>query len=580
MAPTQFGYDEIVPVRLAVVALLAAGGCWAQFVRDWHRVSTPHFELVSRYDPALAGPLLGELEWARAVLEESFGGNPRPDRRVLIYIPDSPYEFEQNSPSAWATGFYAQLPYRDVIVLRQWSRARQALLHEYTHLMLRRQGGRYPAWFEEGLAEYFSTLRMENQGPVAGEAIPNSLSLLRQAGWLPLSYFLEAESPRELNSQAVAGRFYAQSWLYVHMLRLSPAYKDRFSQFQNLLAEQVSTEQALSRVYGKSPEDWDADARSWFRRSGFPVERLKPPPEGAAAAKPEVEQIGEPEVEITRLTLTAHRMPAPQARSEYDRLSRLAGARCDLQASLGDLAYAARLWRQAAAHYSAAIGCGAGQENLAEGLQTELSRQPPAATAELESFTPETAAGFASFMLGVGRFFERDYAGALDAFRNAGGLVGEDLFRMSRLEALAHARLGQFESALAAVERLERMAQSSEQKLTAQLTREDVERARARAAGPAREPFSRSVLRQYQRLDGVVTRVDCLGGRARFWVEAGGQTFKLLVVDPQAVTRGGETSGPLEFACGPQRREVIIGYQEQADASTETTGRIRYLEFR
>ena len=568
-----------MPVRLAFVALLAAGCCWAQLVRGWHKVSTPHFELVSRYDPALAAPLLVDLEWARAVFDANLGVRPRGDRRVLIYIPASPYEFEQYSPSAWANGFYAQLPYREVIVLRRWFQTRHALLHEYTHLMLRRQGGRYPAWFEEGLAEYFSTLRAEKDGPVVGDAIHNSLALLRQTGWLPLSYFLDAESPRELNSQAVAGRFYAQSWLYVHMMRLSPSYKDRFSQFQNLLAEQVSTGQALSRIYGKSPEDWDADARSWLQRSGFPLERLNPPA-AAAAAKPEVEQIGELEVEIARLTLTAHRMPAPQARSEYDRLSRLASGRCGLQASLGDLAYAARLWRQAAAHYSAAADCGVPRQDLAEGLQTALSRQPLAAAGELESFTPETSLDFANFMLGVGRFFERDYAGALDAFRRAGGLAGEDLFRMTRLEALAHAWLGQFELALAAAERLERMAQSPEQKLTAQITREDVERARARASGPSREPFSRNVLSQYQRLDGVVTRVDCLGSRARFWVEAGGQTFKLLVADPQEVTRGGETSEPLEFACGPQRKEVIVGYQQQTDASTETTGRIRYLEFR
>lgn len=566
-------------VRLAFIALLAAAGCWAQLVRDWHRVSTPHFELVSPYDPALAAPLLGQLEWVRAVFEANLGVKPRGDRRILIYIPDSPREFEQNSPSPWAAGFYAQLPYRDVIMLRQWFPSRQALLHEYVHLILRRQGGRYPAWFEEGLAEYFSTLRAEKAGPVAGEAISSSLSLLRRSGLLPLSYFSQGEPPPELNSRSVAGRFYAQSWLYVHMMRLSPSYKDRFAEFQSLLAEQISTGQALSRVYNKSPEKWDADARSWLRRSAFPVEQLEPP-EARAEATPEIQRIGELEVNIARLTLTASRMPAAQARSEYGRVSRLAAGRCDLDASLGDLAYAARLWRQAAAHYRAAIGCGAGKEQLAEGLQIALSRQPSAATAELESFTAETSAGFTSFTLGVGRFFEQDYTGALDAFRSAGGLASEDLFRMTRLEALAHARLGQFEAALAAAGRLEQMAQSTEQRLTAQITREDVERARARAASPPDEPFSRNVLRQYQRLDGVVTRVDCLGSRARFWVEAGGRTVKLLVADPQEVTRGGDTGEPLEFVCGPQRREVIVGYQEQADSSTETAGRIRYLEFR
>ena len=136
----------------------------AQLVKDWHAVETPHFELVSRYDPAKVGALLEDLEWARAVFETNFGLKSRLDRQALILVPDSPYEYEQLSPSKLAGGFYLSAPWRDIIVLKELPDARHALLHEYTHLILRHQGGRWPLWFHEGTAEYYATTAEEQGG--------------------------------------------------------------------------------------------------------------------------------------------------------------------------------------------------------------------------------------------------------------------------------------------------------------------------------------------------------------------------------------------------------------------------------
>lgn len=563
--------------RLALVLAALALAFPAQPAREWRRVVTPHFELISPHSPSETSTLLAGLEWAHAVFAANFGTRARWGRRVLILIPAGPDEFEKMAPTPWAHGFYAEVPYRDIIVLRRLSQARHGLLHEYTHLALRRTGFRYPQWFEEGTAEYFATMRNSSSGPMAGETITDHLVLLGKASWLPVSYFLERTVLNALNNRDAAARFYAQSWLYVHMMRLSPDYRDRFNEFQALLGDGVGTGEALARIYGKKPEDWERDARAWLRRTSFSGELLKPPAP-AAAYKPEIQPVTGLEVEIARLTLLAVRMPLAEVRAEYERLSRLAGRRCEVEAPLGDLAYASGLWPQAAAHYQAAVQCGLRKEELTEGLQLALSRAPGAAATELGPLTMETSAGFANFMLGTGRFFEGDFAGALEAFAQADGLIGDDLFRMTRLKALAHARLNQFAEASEAAAGLAQLARSPEQKISAQLTVEDVERAR-RAAETTEEPYSRVVLRGLNRLDGAVTRVDCLGSQARFWIEAGGQTFKLLVADPSEVTSGGEGK-PLEFACGPQRKEVIVGYQDQTDAATETTGRIRYLEFR
>jgi hypothetical protein len=87
-------------------------------------------------------------------------------------------------------------------------------------------------------------------------------------------------------------------------------------------------------------------------------------------------------------------------------------------------------------------------------------------------------------------------------------------------------------------------------------------------------------LRGLTRLDGEVIRVDCMGQRARFWVQLGSETKKLLIADPSEVVSGGEGAAQLEFRCGTQKRAVTIGYAEQRDPGTDTVGRIKYMQFR
>ena len=113
-------------LRLLVVAVSCAS---AQLVKDWRAVETPHFELVSRYDPAKVGALVEDLEWARAIFETNFGLKSRLDRKALILVPDSPYDYEQLSPSKQSGGYYLAAPWRDIILLKELFNARHGLLH-------------------------------------------------------------------------------------------------------------------------------------------------------------------------------------------------------------------------------------------------------------------------------------------------------------------------------------------------------------------------------------------------------------------------------------------------------------------
>lgn len=548
----------------------------AQLVRDWHSVKTPHFEIISRHDPEKIRPLLSDLEWARSVFEANLGFKSRIDREVLILIPDSPLEYEQMSPSKFVAGYYKAAPWRDLIVLRDLQDARHGLLHEFTHLVLHHEGGRWPAWYNEGTAEFFAEMRRTDKGVEVGRPDGHRISILASGAWIPISYVVNLESPSLLNSVDAGHRFYAQSWLYVHMLHISPSYRTGLQRFRILIVEGVPTEDALRRVYKKPLTQFDEDARQWYKQRHYPVDYYRRPPEPGTRAT--AHSIGDLDVELAKATVSGADRHG-RAESSYRRLAQVAGDQCQHQTALGDLAYASHLFTQASLHYEKAIKCGVDPSGLAKGLESVLAYRSDVSVGELETVVALTGGVRSRYLLGIARYFAGDYEEALKALADVSGLPHDDEFRARRARALALAKLNRHSDARAEAEKLLSLARDSYQRQSADLTAQDVERERRRSE-TAPVPAHQAFLRRLSRIDGEVIRVDCMGGRARFWVRAGSETRKLIVADPSEVITGGATATKLEFNCGPQKRPVTIGYTEQTDPATDTVGRIKYMQFR
>jgi tetratricopeptide (TPR) repeat protein len=417
-------------------------------------------------------------------------------------------------------------------------------------------------------------MRRTKEGVEVGAPIAGRIQTLRKATWLPAAYLFSVDAVSKLPSREVVQVFYAQSWLYIHMLHLAPTYRDSFSKFQLLIADGLPAEEALRRAYGKTVAEFDEDARSWFRRGRFPTEILQAPPEPVWNVSAEV--MGDLDVEIVRTTVAAFGPTRPGAASDYARLARVAGDRCEIQAALGDLAFASRQFLQASAHYREAIRCGRNARELVQVLEAAMSYRGDCRLEELEFLVAISGSGRSHYLLARGRFFAGDYEGALRELEKASGLDQRDEFDMTRLKALSLARLGRFAEAQTAAEKLRSLARDTEQHESAQLTVDDVQRARQVAE---QVPPRTALLRQLTRLDGEVIRVDCMGERARFWVRSGSETKKLIIVNPNEVVTGPD-GATLEFRCGTQRRAVVIGYEARNDPTTETVGRIRYIEFR
>ena len=99
-----------------------------------------------------------------------------------------------------------------------YASGREIGFHEYVHWLLERSGAVYTRWYEEGLAEFLSTVRSEGAKATLGRPpLRGSLARLKEEAF-GLSRQAETGSQVVLkeSEQEKEDLFYARSWAMVH----------------------------------------------------------------------------------------------------------------------------------------------------------------------------------------------------------------------------------------------------------------------------------------------------------------------------------------------------------------------------
>jgi tetratricopeptide (TPR) repeat protein len=128
------------------------------------------------------------------------------------------------------------------------------LKHEYVHFVLRGASRvRYPYWYEEGFAEYLSTLKVEGDEvqvgfPVVGRhaALQNPFGLSRIENLLT-----STRSERTVDTQTL----YAQGWLLVHHLLADPALAAKMVDYLTLYNQTGESLGAFRTVFQLDLDD-------------------------------------------------------------------------------------------------------------------------------------------------------------------------------------------------------------------------------------------------------------------------------------------------------------------------------------
>jgi hypothetical protein len=175
---------------------------------------------------AVPEPLRSELEAAEREIHERWRswlglGDLARAPATLHFMHDAAafaalYEGPRAADST-ATGFYRIRSHEAYILFspQQSGRARATALHELSHLTTAWHLGPTPAWLNEGLAEYFETLR--SGPPVAFLRSPGHLERLLRDGPVPLETLLTL--PRRDFASEDTQRRYASAWALIAFLQ-------------------------------------------------------------------------------------------------------------------------------------------------------------------------------------------------------------------------------------------------------------------------------------------------------------------------------------------------------------------------
>jgi tetratricopeptide (TPR) repeat protein len=147
------------------------------------------------------------------------------------------------------------------------------IFHEYTHLLINNTFPRAPVWFNEGLAEYYSTFSItDDQKVVMGIPITSHVFRLRESQMLPLKtlFAVDQSSPHynERNKQTI---FYAQSWALVHYLIIGKkvGQVEQLGKFLRLVDAKTPVDQAFQQAFGVPFETMEKDLRNYVNGNKY-----------------------------------------------------------------------------------------------------------------------------------------------------------------------------------------------------------------------------------------------------------------------------------------------------------------------
>lgn len=237
----------------------------------WVRTQTENFEIYSTASEKSIRDTLAQFEQVRDFFQRLLGRSDERTTPIRVVAFSSVKEYEPYRPNEFAAAYFGEGPERETIVMSRLGEEEFHLAaHEYVHVLVRRAGLRPPTWLNEGLAEFYSTLRPLGGKVIIGEVIPGRRNALLHEKWVPLSTILSVDhSSPHYNEKNKAGSFYNESWALCHMLITTQEFRPGLVAVMKALDQGKTSEEALATAYRKPVNAIDADLQRYLRGNRF-----------------------------------------------------------------------------------------------------------------------------------------------------------------------------------------------------------------------------------------------------------------------------------------------------------------------
>ncbi len=280
----------ISPILLGFFLLMTAS---AAEPSPWLEIHSAHFTVITDAGDKKGREVALRFEQMRAVfatlLMKERLNEPVP-LTILAFRNDKTYY--QNAPlrqgqPIGVPGFFVPSDDHNFIVLNLFEEESwRAVSHDFAHLLLNYNYPPVQGWFDEGLAEYFSSIRLDNkQVEIGGDpelqssfkegllqnqrdvrnARKSLTELLSGQVWLALPDLLTMKHDTSSYTEATRSTlFFAQSWMVVHYLIHEKKLPETGTYFDLVENQHVPIEEAIQKAYGVTASQFDQAVKDYF----------------------------------------------------------------------------------------------------------------------------------------------------------------------------------------------------------------------------------------------------------------------------------------------------------------------------
>jgi len=543
-------------------------------------MQSPNFDAYSSAGEQNTRDALRDFERVRDFFLQASQHEPPKPVPVYVVVFGSEKEYAPYRFNQVAAAYYFGGADRDYIVMgRTGDEAARIAVHEYVHLVVRHSGLKFPPWLNEGIAELYSTLRMQGDKALVGDLIPGRLQALYTEKWIPLPALLSAPQGSPLyNEKDRAGGFYAESWALVHMLSLSPEYSQKYAEFLNTVNGGLDSAAALEKVYGKTVPVVEKDLNAYFLGSQF-YGRLFPVK--LASARENFPAMPAPSFDVKLALADLTNRPGKEAdtRKALEDLTREDPKRPEPWAGLGYLAWRANQTDQAVEAFGKAYGLGDRSDKLLWDFGRMAARERPEdamrALTDLHNLEP----GRLDVRMELAYLYQnaRRPGAELSVLADVASVTPEDAPRFFTLLANAQIQLGDKAGARVTVAKLAANAKTPEDRTRVEQMQRYLDQPGARAPAvarndpegtgsdradpenaprllrPAPAPQTGAVPPPAPEVEGSFVEFVCLEKSFKVVVDTGEGRKGFLIPDPNRVVIVGRAGGKVELNCGPQK---------------------------
>ena len=292
----------------------------------WLEINSAHYRVITDAGEKKGREVAFRFEQMRAVFANVLGKD-----RLHQSIPLTILAFDNdkfyyqvaplhNGQPISVPGFFLSGQDQDFIVLNlSESDPWRAVAHDFALMLLTYNYPPAQPWFDEGLAEYFSSIRLNDQQVEIGgdpepgrESSPKPADLLAAQPWLPIAELFATKPAASTNQSTTL--YNAESWVVMHYLLHEKKLPEIGAYFGLALNQHLPVDDAIQRAYGVSSAQLEQAVKEYCRSW-----TVSPAPKASAHpsdSSPQVDRFPSP-IGPEDSAITWKPIPEPEVRAVY-----------------------------------------------------------------------------------------------------------------------------------------------------------------------------------------------------------------------------------------------------------------------